>query len=319
MEDVSRSHPELTMIRTRQFILLTAFCFGALAAAEPASKLRVLVIGNSFSNNALHYLKDIAGAADCTLDVTHLMVGGSPLKLHWDKAEKALKDPQDVEGKYGSTGSLPENLAKGPWDIVTIQQYSLQSHDPATYRPFADQLVALIRERAPQARLCIHQTWAYRVDDPRFGSGAKNDLPSAEEMYRRVRAAYVGVAKDLHLDIIPVGEAFHLATSDAAWGFKIDTAWNSKTAESPSLPDQRHSLNVGWKWSAKDGKSTLAYDGHHANSTGEYLAGCVWFETFFHRSVEGNKFHPKDVTAEDAAFLQQTAHKAVEAEAALTK
>ncbi|HEX3133350.1 MAG TPA: DUF4886 domain-containing protein [Planctomycetota bacterium] len=305
------------MIRTQRFLLLTALCFGALTAAEPATKLRVLVVGNSFSNNALHYLKDIAGAADCTLDVTHLMVGGSPLKLHWGKAEKALKDPQDVEGKYGDggkTGSLPENLAKGPWDIVTMQQYSKEAHDPATYRPFADQLVALIRERAPQARLCIHQTWAYRLDDPRFGTGPGTDLKDAEEMHRLVRAAYIGVAKELKLDVIPVGEAFHIANSDSMWGFKVDTAWNKKTAEFPSLPEQRHSLNVGWSWSTKDGKKNLAYDGHHANSTGEYLAGCVWFETFYHRSVVGNTYRPKDISAEDATYLQQTAHKAVEAE-----
>jgi hypothetical protein len=308
------------MNHLQRLSVVSAFCFAAIAAAaEPASGLRVLVVGNSFSGNALHYLKDIAGAAGCTLDVTHLMVGGSPLKLHWGKAEKALKDPQDPDGKYGEngrTGSLPENLAKGPWDVVTIQQYSKEANDPATYRPFADQLVALIRERAPQARLCIHQTWAYRVDDPRFGTGAGHDLPSAEEMHRQVRAAYVGVAKELKLDIIPVGEAFHLATSDAAWGFKVDPAWDSKTAAFPSLPDQRHSLNVGWSWSKKGDAPKLAYDGHHANTAGEYLAGCVWFETLYHRSAVGNGFHPQEVAAEDAAFLQKIAHQAVEAEGA---
>jgi hypothetical protein len=282
-------------------------------AAEPAGKLRVLVVGNSFSGNALNHLDDIAGAAGCSLEVTHLMIGGSPLKLHWGKAEKALKDPQDPDGRYGDKGSLPENLAKGPWDVVTIQQYSKEANDPATYRPFADRLVALIRERAPQARLCIHQTWAYRIDDPRFGTGPKNDLPSAAEMHRQVRAAYVGVAAELRLEVIPVGEAFQLANTDAMWGFKVDTTWNRATAEHPSLPDQRHSLNVGWNWTKKDGMPKLAYDGHHANTTGEYLAGCVWFETLYRRSVVGNTWRPKNVSAEDAAFLQKIAHAAVEA------
>ena len=305
------------MTRTHRFLLLTAFCLGVLGAAEPATKLRLLVVGNSFSGNALHFFPDLVSAAGCAVEVKHLMVGGSPLKLHWTMAETALRDPQDPKGRYGENGkngSLPENLDQGPWDAVTIQQYSKEAHDPATYRPFADKLVALIRERAPKARLCIHQTWAYRKDDPRFGTGPSNDLPDAEEMHRRVRAAYVGVAKDLSLDIMPVGEAFHLVATDPVWGFAIDPAWNSKTAVFPALPDQSHSLNVGWSWSEKDKKKVIAYDGHHANRNGEYVAGCVWFEVLFHRSVVGNAFHPKDMSAEDAAFLQQAAHKAVEAE-----
>lgn len=302
-----------------RLLILSALCLVALVAAEPVSKLRLLVIGNSFSGNALQYFDEIVAAGGCTVEVKHLSIGGSPLQLHWGKVEKALKDPQDPDGSYGKNGTLLENLAKGPWDAVTIQQYSKIAHDPATYRPYADKLVALIREKAPQARICIQQTWAYRVDDPRFGTGPKNDLPSAEEMHRQVRAAYVGVAKELKLDVIPSGEAFQLAGSDPTWGFKVDPAWNSKTAESPNLPDQRHSLHAGWSWSQKDGKNTLAYDGHHANKTGEYLAGCVWFETLYRRSVVGNTFKPGGISAEDAAFLQQIAHRVVEAETAAKK
>lgn len=310
------------MIHLHRLLILTVLCLAALGAAEPVSKLRILVIGNSFSGNALKFLDKIVVAADCTLEVKHLSIGGSPLALHWGKAEKALADPQHVEGRYGkggSDGSLPEHLANGPWDVVTIQQLSRAAHDPATYRPFADKLVTLIRERAPQARLCIHQTWAYRIDDPRFDGGPKSDLPNAEDMHNRVRAAYVGVAQDLKLDVIPSGQAFWLAGTDATWGFKPDATWNSKTAEFPTLPDQRHSLHVGWSWSQKDGKKTLGFDGRHANKTGEYLAGCVWFETLYRRSVVGNAFRPNDMSAEDAAFLQQVAHQVVAAENATKK
>ena len=310
------------MIRRPRFLLLTALCLVALGAAEPTNKLRLLVIGNSFSGNALQYFDEIVAAAGCTVEVKHLSIGGSPLQLHWTKAETALRDPQNIEAKYnqdGSGGTLLENLAKGPWDAVTIQQYSKIAHDPASYRPFADKLVALIRERAPQARICIQQTWAYRIDDPRFGSGPKNDLPSAEEMHHRVRAAYLGVAKDLRLDVIPSGQAFQLAGTDATWGFKVDPLWSSKNAEFPNLPEQRHSLHVGWAWTKKDDKTTLGYDGHHANKTGEYLAGCVWFETLYRRTVVGNTFRPKEISAEDAAFLQQIAQRVVAAEVAAKK
>lgn len=297
--------------------VLVVCCLTFAIAAEPVSKLRVLVIGNSFSGNALKYLPDIVNAAGCSLEVKHLSVGGSPIALHWGKAEKALQDPNDVAGKYGDKGaggSLLDALAKGPWDVVTCQQYSRAAHDPASFRPFADQLVALIRERAPQARICMQQTWHYRIDDPRFDGGPKSDLPSSTVMHQQVRAAYVGVAKDLKLDLIPSGEAFWLADSDPAWGYQVDRSWMSKGATFPSLPDQRHSLHVGWAWSKKDGKDVLGFDGRHAGKAGEYLAGCVWFETLYRRSVVGNTFVPKDVAAEDVKFLQTIAHQAVAAE-----
>ena len=52
-------------------------------------------------------------------------------------------------------------------------------------------------------------------------------------------------------------------------------------------------------------------DGHHANWAGEYLLGCVWYEVLFEQSVLDNSYAPKGVDPEYAAFLRQTAHKAV--------
>src|ERR1043165_3912585 len=124
-------------------------------------------------------------------------------------------------------------------------------------------------------------------------------------MHKQVRAAYVAVATELKLEVIPSGEAFWLADNDPAWGFKTDTRWTKDGAVFPGLPDQRHSLHVGWSWAEKDGRKTLGFDGRHAGRTGEYLAGCVWFETLFRRSVVGNGFQPKEVPAEDVAVLQR--------------
>lgn len=295
------------MSRTITLLALVAVLAGADASPD---HLRILAIGNSFSNNALHYLPDVVKAAGCELERVHLMVGGSPLELHWKRAEAALADPNDPAGAYGKLGSLPANLDKGPWDAVTIQQYSLISNDPATYHPYADKLVALIRERAPHARILIHQTWAYRVDDPRFGPD--KELADADVMYSQVRAAYHSVADQLGLELIPTGDAFHLITSDPAWAFQPDPAWNPKTAVSPSLPDQSRSLHAGWSWTkSKDGTPALRFEGHHANRNGEYLGACVWFETLFRRSVVGNAFKPEGMTPDMQARLQTAAHQAV--------
>ena len=53
-------------------------------------------------------------------------------------------------------------------------------------------------------------------------------------------------------------------------------------------------------------------DGHHANAAGKYLGACVFYEFLFGENVERNSIVPKDLAADDAWYLQQTAHRAVE-------
>ncbi len=49
-------------------------------------------------------------------------------------------------------------------------------------------------------------------------------------------------------------------------------------------------------------------DAHHANVSGEFLGGCVWFETLFARDVRENTFVPAGMAPADAAFLKDAAH-----------
>lgn len=291
------------MIRTLLLALL-------LLTAAPAKTVRLLTIGNSFSGNATRYLGDLAKAAGHTLVLQPMSVGGASMEVHWTKIQANEKDPKDPAGLYG-TRDLKGTLASGNWDVVTIQQASIKSHDLATYQPFATQLRDYVKTHAPKAELLLHQTWAYRVDDPRFKAPKANDPPTRAAMYEGLRDAYAAVAKELGIRRIPVGDAFHLADSDPKWGFKPDASFDPKKAVAPALPDQTHSLHVGWRWNAKDGK--LAMDGHHANSAGEYLGACVWFEVLFQESVVGNTFVPKDLSPEDAAYLRDVAHRAVAA------
>ena len=135
-----------------------------------------------------------------------------------------------------------------------------------------------------------------------------------EEMYQELASAYATIAKELGPRWPPVGDAFHLANHDPQWGFHAPTQhFDSKQAKPGELPDQTHSLNMGWQWKEKDGKSQIGMDGHHANMAGEYLGACVWFEVIFGRSVEDNRFVPAGLDADYAKFLRATAHRAVQA------
>jgi hypothetical protein len=267
-------------------------------AAEPAPKhVRLLAIGNSFSNNATHYLPRIVEAAGDKLTFRTISIGGCPLERHWKNADAF---------QHGSTEKLPvawTALSAEPWDFVTLQQYSMYSFRLETYRPYAKQLHDYIKRQCPKSEVLIHETWAYREDDPLF----KKSL-SQQGMYWGLRGAYETIAGELGCRVIPVGDAFENARRDAAWkGVFPDPQFDAKTAKPPALPEQKHSLNRGYSWS--EGK--LKFDGHHANTAGEYLGAAVWFEFLFGHSVVGNSFVPPGMAPADVAILQKIAHQTV--------
>lgn len=300
-------------------LLLSLLVWSSSFAGEPQT-VRLLTIGNSFSANATHYLGDMAKAGGHTLIHKPLVIGGASFQVHADKAKLHEAKPDDKAGLYTGGKGLKENLAADKWDYVTIQQASIKSHDFSTYQPHAGWLRDYVVKHAPQAKLLVHETWEYRVDDPRFA--VKEPKPgepkTQDEMYEGLRASYDKIAVEFGARIIPTGDAFHLADKDEKWGYRKDPKpFDSKTAKQPELPYQTHSLHVGWRWAkSKDGKKiTLGMDGHHANIAGEYLGACVWYEVLFNESPVGNTYIPKGLDAEYARYLQETAHKAVQARA----
>jgi hypothetical protein len=281
------------------FVLAPRLPLGAVSlAAEPTPKqVRLLAIGNSFSGNTTHYLPGIVKAAGDTLTFRTISIGGCPLERHWKNADAF---------QHGSTDPLARAwsvLTAEPWDFITIQQASINSFKVETYRPYAGQLHDYIKRQCPKSEVLIHETWAYREDDPLFKNGF-----TQQDMYWGLRKAYETVAGEIGCRIIPVGDAFENARCDANWkGVFPDPHFDLKSAKPPALPDQTHSLNRGYSWSG----NTLRFDGHHANTAGEYLGAAVWFECLFGHSVVGNSFVPPGLEAADVAILQRIAHQTV--------
>lgn len=309
-------------VRTKRLLvsLLTAFSLAAngfaadVAPSKTAKTVRLLTVGNSFSQNATRFLPGLAKAGGHELIHRPIVVGGASLQLHAEKAQKHDLDANDKGGLYANGRSLQQELAADRWDFVTIQQASIKSHDLGTYRPYAGQLRDYIQKYAPSAQLLVHQTWAYRCDDPRFAvKSPKPGEPATQEaMYRGLTHAYQTIAAELGARLIPVGDAMYRADTDAQWGYRPDAKFDVKHAQSPALPDQTHSLHVGWRWAkAKDGQSTLGMDGHHANAVGEYLGACVFYEVLFGETVVGNSFAPPGLDPAYTRFLRETAHQAV--------
>lgn len=286
-----------------------------LHADNGKKTVRVLTIGNSFAENSLTNLSDLAEAAGHELIVGRANLGGCTLERHWKHVEAFEQDEESAEGSPYGQGkwSLDDLLKKEDWDFITVQQVSFKSHDLDTYRPYAGKLFRYIKERAPEAKILAHQIWAYRVDDPRFVPRNEGKEPhTQEEMFRQVREAYYTLVAELGLDgIIPSGDAMFAADSDPDRGYRPDEEFDFAGATYPALPVQTHSLHTGWYWGkSEEGSRKLKLDGHHASNAGKYLLSCVWFETLFEESVVNNGFAPKTLDPEYAAFLRRTAHNA---------
>ncbi len=300
--------PMKTFPLTLRLTLLLVLAFGAsLAAAKP---LRLFTVGNSFSQNTTRFLPELAKEGGHELIIGKAVKGGCSFLQHWEALEAWRANPDDPKAKIYGSKSLHEQLGTEPWDVITVQQYSLHSSDLTTYRPYAPKLVAHLKSVRPGAEIVLHQTWAYRVDADKFGLVApKKNATSNREMYEHSRAAYWEIAKELGLRVIPTGDAMWRVNSDAKWGFKPDTAFDAKTAVHPALPNQTNSLHVGYRWSAE---KKLTKDANHANVAGEYLGALVWYGFLFNESPEKLAFVPPGVDAAFAAHLRKVAWQIVQ-------
>jgi hypothetical protein len=283
---------------------------GGDAAIVPKRTVRVLTIGNSFAQNACKYLKEIAADGGVELVIGTANLGGCTLERHASLAKQSASDPSNrpytrVVGSEQSKLSLQEYLVADQWDYVTLQQMSALSFKPETYHPHVEELVAIVRKLAPQAKILIHETWAYRPDAPLL----KEWGISQEEMHERIVKAYASVSQQFDANIIPVGTAFHRVRSTP--GRKVivpDPNYDFVNPVYPKRPNQTNSLIAGWYWDEKGGNRALRLDFKHANPAGCYLAGLVWYETLTGKDARAIRYAPQGVKDADKAFLCDVAH-----------
>ena len=315
--------------------ILTATLSAALpATARDASHpLRVLAIGNSFSQSLCRYFPAVAADAGEPIEFCNLFIGGCPLRRHAENIRKGAEDPAfapyDVTwftaGQPSSPrkfkANVPQMLATQAWDVVTIQQASHESWNPETYRPAADEVVATIRRLAPQAEIVIQQTWAYNAADGRIRGANPSWGFGQAGMAERVERAYAKLAEDFGFHTIPVGRAVRLRREAlAAEGRVFDPA--SLDALKPGeKPDLRGDPVGNFWWPKADAASgaeasppALKRDTIHLNRQGELLQAMVWFGFFTGRDVRTLSYVPADVTwADEIPALRDAAARALEA------
>ena len=173
--------------------------------------MKLLAVGNSFSQDACTFLHQTAQAQGLDLEVTNLYIGGCSLEMHYQNLLSGKADYQcQQNGQFdGRMISLPEALAMEPWDVIVTQQASHFSGWMDSYEPFLTELLAAFRKARPQARLYLHETWAYERGSD-HGAFFRYHCDQME-MYDRLRYCYRTMARQHGLSLIPSGDVIQRA------------------------------------------------------------------------------------------------------------
>ena len=248
---------------------------------EPDESLKVLTIGNSFSENASAYASEIAAVNGLSLTFGYLKFPSCTIARHYEAAvnNKAvfkfeITDPtgkrttiKQEAASWDSPDSkkcatIREALEYMDWDVIVFQQESYTSLDASS---FADlpKLIEYVKGFCPDARLMIHEVWAWGTweNDP-------------DKNFSKIKANYEAAAEANGLAIIPSGLGFEYA---------------------------REALGDYTIVNEDDGNY------QHANSYGKYVAGCCYVGALFGVIIDPDTFKEHAEINKDGYAEQLTA------------
>lgn len=270
--------------RTLFFVYFLLFSSFAIVSKPLNAQeiIRILAIGNSFSQDAAEsYLDDLAKADGVRLVVGNMYIGGCSLEMHWNNAVNnaaAYSYRKITEGDSVTVASqtLSTGIADEDWDIITFQQVSQYSGLSNTYFPYLTNLLQYVKSIAtnPSVKFALHQTWAYASNSTH--SGFANYNKDQEQMYRAIVETVNNAADQVDIDIvIPAGTAI-------------------QNARSSYIGDN------------------FCRDGYHLSyGIGRYIAACTWYEKLLNRPVVGNTYKPVGMSDVEVGIAQYAAHFAV--------
>jgi len=254
--------------------------------------IKILAIGNSFSQDATAYLYPIAKTAGKEIKVVNLYIGGCSLKTHWMNIQEdaALYD-YELNGVYtGRKISIREALLEEKWDYVTLQQVSSDSGILDTFYPYISFVLDYIREYAPDARQLLHETWAYEIDSDH--SGFISYGKDQQTMYEAIQRTYQELTKRLSLSVIPCGTIIQKLRSCPAFDYG-------------------------------NGGISLCRDGFHMSITyGRYALAATWYEFILKENIMKNPFLPpisdeQKVDPDRIILIKKTVHELLKSKGSL--
>lgn len=261
-------------------LFFLVFCISIFSVH--AKQIKLLAIGNSFSDDAIeYYLSGLAEANGDTLIIGNMYIGGCSLEKHYNNSVNNSPDysyRKIVDGIKTTTPNyrLIDAIGDEEWDYISFQQVSSLSGQYESYFPYLEQLMNFAKKYSsnPDMEIILHATWAYAQTSTH--AGFANYDNNQMSMYNAIIDASGRAARKSDIKIIiPAGTAIQ----------------NGRTS---SLGD------------------TFCRDGYHLElNYGRYTASCAWYEKLFEKTVVGNNYVPCTVTPFQAKVAQLSAHYAV--------
>lgn len=267
----------------KKILTLLALIFAYTTTTLAQDVIRVLAIGNSFSQDVVEqHLHELGRAEGKTIIVGNLYIGGCHLQKHLSnlKNEKNAYSYRKIDENGKKTSrpktSIQYGLADEQWDYIMVQQVSGFGGIYASFQNVMPEYMQRLRKEAPQGvRFLIMQTWAYQGDST-HNSFSIYDYDQMK-MYKAIVKTYDKVYKDKQYGfyaLVPNGTAIQ----------------NGRTY-------------FGDK---------LTRDGYHLDKkVARYLSACTLCEVLLGKSVVGNTYRPKWLGASDALIAQKAAHAAI--------
>lgn len=261
-------------------LLLTILCPLIAGAARP---IRILAIGNSFSEDAIEQnFREICASEGESVIVGNLFQAACDIDTHLENLEnenkayryrKITADGRIIEIKKAT---MLQALRDEKWDYISFQQGSKNSGIYSSYAKLG-RLLEMVREIVGKQPVFMwHMTWAYASNSKHEGFKAYN--MSQLSMFHSIELCANKVMRDYpELKIlIPTGTA---------------------------IQDARTVISKG---------DDLTRDGYHLELTvGRYVAACTWCTAIFRRILPFDTWHPKSVSPDDARIAIEAAHIAV--------
>ncbi len=243
-------------------------------------ELKLLMIGNSFSEDTVRYVYEIAGAAGIEkINVCNMYIGGCSLKTHYENAlsNAAAYDFQTYENgewKHNCGKTLEYGIVYADWDFISLQQSSGLSGIPSSYADL-NNLMNYVKSVAtnPDFKFIWNMTWAYQQGSTHedFVKYDKNQLVMYNDIIDAVKSQIIG--KDFKL-LVPIGTAVQ----------------NARTSF------------IG---------DALTRDGYHLSyDVGRYLAGLTLVRSLCGKDVSDISYSPEGVSETISKICKESAENA---------
>ncbi len=223
--------------------------------------MKILSIGNSFSEDAHKWLHQLAKDNGIELETVNLYIGGCSLETHWTniKENNAYYDFQS-NGNCGERKiSINEALKIENWDIITLQQVSVYSGIYETYEPYLSQILSVIKSVKPNAKIYFHQTWAYEWGFSNEGFALYDN--NQFKMFDCIKTVTEKAAKSIGAKLIPTGRVVQTLRE--------------------TIPE----------FDYKNGGISLCRDGFHLSyDYGRFAAAAVWLRTLTDQKIKTVNF-----------------------------